>query len=257
MLRSSLLFAVLSTLLIGSPVTGWSVPQPATAPLTTQRRTSLDLNERGADAVAAQQYEEAEKLFHQAVRADSGNVTAAFNLAGMYIMNNKPSAAISLLEEYSQREKTDAGLFSRLGEAYFANQQTKEATAAFERALSLKADYPGVAARLGALYSLANRLPDAERLFTQAVKQSPKDAQLLANLSGVKLARGQREEAITMAKRSLELKPTKEAYITLGSAYESSGAVKDALAAFRKAQSFGGKNVELDKKVTELTSAAG
>ncbi len=257
MMRSSLLSLALLTLIGGYPFTAWSVPQPATAPLTTQRRTSLDLNERGADAVASQQYEQAERLFHQAVQADSGNVTAAFNLAGMYIMNNKPTAAITLLEEYSQREKNDAGLFSRLGEAYFANQQTKEATAAFERALSLKADYPGVAARLGALYSLANRLPDAERLFTQALKQSPKDAQLLANLSGVKLARGLREEAITMAKRSLELKPTKEAYITLGSAYESTGAIKDALSAFRKAQTFGGKNAELDKKVSELASAAG
>lgn len=246
---------------IATPTTAVSAPRPDTsaAPKPPTNRPayqadarSIELNERAVKAVNSGDYKGAEDLFKQALTADAKNVTAAVNLAAMYMTNEKTSAAVTLLEEYTGLYPTDASLAARLGDAYFNSKKIKEATVAYEKALSLEPAFPLISARLGTLYALQNRLADAERLFQQAVTEDPRNEQWLASLSSVLLANRKPDMAISTAKRALQLNPSKAVYRTLGSAYETLDDSKNSLIAYQRARDLGDNSPELLAKIKEL-----
>ena len=92
-------------------------------------------------------------------------------------------------------------------------------------------------------------------MLNRAVKQNPKDTQLLANLSSVQLANGNPQQAISTAKRAIQILPTSEVYITLASAYEALKDYKNSLIAYQRAVDLGDKRPELQKKIEGLSDA--
>lgn len=213
---------------------------------------SIELNEKGAKAIKSGNMKEAEELFHQAVAEDPKNLTAAFNLAGMYLNNKKIDESIKLLEAYTKNYDMDAGLFVRLGDSYFADKKIKEAIGAYKKGYALEPKYPGLPSKLGTVYALANMLAEAEKMFGTAVEQAPKDPQALANLGSLLLANGKHQEAITMAKRALQARPSKEVYVTLATAYELAKDYKNSLIAFQRAADMGDNRQEIKDKIEEL-----
>ena len=145
-----------------------AAPQGAGKELTAAARKSAELNEKGAHAVLDGKYQAAEEAFQKALAADPGNLTAAFNLAGMFLMLKQETRAIELLQPYAAKNPKDAGLNARLGDAYFTAKNVKQALESYEKAYALDAAYPGVAGKLATLYSLSKRLPDAERVLLAA-----------------------------------------------------------------------------------------
>jgi tetratricopeptide (TPR) repeat protein len=214
----------------------------------------LELNEQGVQAVKAKNFTKAEELFKRSIAVDPQNLTAVFNLASMYLTNKSEESAISLLETYTEKVQNDAGLFARLGDAYFATKKPDEALTAYEKALALDKGYPGLLERLGTVYALRNRFGDAERMLILASDQNPRDPQLLANLSSIYLKNKKPQESITAARRALQVKPTTEVYVTMGSAYETLGDFSNALISFQRAKDLGDKRAELEKKIAALTA---
>ena len=217
---------------------------------------SMEMNEQGAAALLAKNYSEAEERFRKALVADSGNVTAAYNLAGVYLVLKKEAEAIALLEEYAKKYPADAGFCARLGDAYFAGRQVAEAKPWYEKALAIDPKYAGLAAKLGTIYSLAGDLKQAEKVLLLAVEDQPQDGQLLANLASVFLANGKVDKAISTARRGLQVTTNPELYITLGTAYEASKDSKNALNAFQRALDLGSTREGLKEKVAELGGRA-
>ncbi|MFM1847549.1 MAG: hypothetical protein RL417_1023 [Pseudomonadota bacterium] len=259
---SASLAVFISLIIVPHPLLVLAAPKPQTAeqaPDTGYKAAplSIELNEKAVLAVNARDFAGAEDLFKRALAADDKNVTAVVNLAAMYLTNKKSTEAVALLKEYSEKYPDDASLQARLGDAYFASKKVKEATGAYERALKLDPRYPNVAARLGTLYTLSRRLPDAERLFMQAAEEDPKNPQVLSSLSSLLLANGKSDMAVSMAKRALQIKPSKELYITLGSAYEAQKDLKNSIIAFERARDFGEKSPELEAKLETLRKSAG
>ena len=218
---------------------------------------SLALNERGGGALRAGDMVGAEKLFAQAVAADSGNLTAVYNLAGAYLTNKKENAAIDLLTRYTSEGTNDPGIYARLGDAYFGSKKVKEAVASYEKSYEIDPSFPGVAARLSTVYALSNRLPDAEKMLRSAVALEPKNPEYLSNFASILLARGKVDESIDFAKRALQVKPIAGVYVTLGNAYESKKEWKSALTSFEKAAALGDERPEIKQKINELTSKVG
>ena len=217
---------------------------------------SLQANEQGVAAVKAKDFVKAEQLFRQALAADAYNLTAVFNLAGMYVTNKKNEAALTLLESYVQKTPNDAGLFARLGDVYFASQRPADAVRSYEKTLSLDPQYPRVRLRLATVYALVNRLPDAERTLLEAVKEEPNNPEIYANLSALQLANGKSQDAIGTAKKGLQLRVSPDLYITLGTAYETSGNAKNALIAYQRARDLGDNRPELTTKIEALKKNA-
>jgi len=220
--------------------------------LSAQSKRSLELNEQGVAAVQRRDYVNAESLFRRALDTDDHNITAVFNLAGVYITNKKESQAIPLLTKYAQLFPKDAGLMARLGDAYFSSQDPKNAIASYEKALSLDGSYPGVAARLGTLYALQNKLDKAARMYERAVKENPRDANALQNLSNLYLGLGKPQQAIMTAKKALQISSSAEAYVTLGNSYQELKDDRNALIAFQRAKELGHKDPALGKIIQDL-----
>jgi tetratricopeptide (TPR) repeat protein len=214
---------------------------------------SLELNERGVLAIKARDFNQAQDLFTKALEIDSRNITAVFNLAGMYITNKKEPQAVSLLSRYTKDFPKDAGLQARLGDAYFGSQDPKNATSAYEAALKLDPSYPGLPAKLGTLYAMQHKLDKAAVMYERAIKANPKDLQSLKNLSSIYLALKKPQQSVTTAKKALQISSSGDLYATLGIAYQELHDDKNALNAFLRAQEMGHKDPNLAKAIEGLT----
>jgi tetratricopeptide (TPR) repeat protein len=225
----------------------------AAAPtLSVRAQRSLELNEQGVVAIKGRDFDRAESLFKQSLEVDEKNLTAVFNLAGMYITNKKDAQAVTLLSKYAKDYPSDAGLQARLGDAYFSSQNPKGAVEAYNRALALDPNYPNVPARLGTLYTLSNNLPKAAAMFERAIKQNPSDAQSLQNLSSIYLGLDRPKDAVSTAKRAIQLSSSAQGYATLGSAYQRLNDDKNALISFQRAKELGYKDKNLSDIIEEL-----
>lgn len=245
-----ILSAFVLSLLCFSASHAWAAPEPEAVLKVNPR--SATLNEQGAAASMSGNNVQAEKLLREAVIADKNNLTAVFNLAGVYMLNKKDDAAIAMLKDYATRFPKDAALHARLGDAYFSSKQLEEASASYQAAFALDPKYPNLAARLGTVASLKQQYVDAEKYLLIAAEQSPRDAQTLANLSSVQLANGKATEAIATAKVALQVKITSDLYVTLGTAYETLKDYKNSLIAFERARDLGDERKEVEDKISDL-----
>lgn len=230
----------------------------ASCPLTPshaeeqQLSLSAKLNEEGVKAMQAKNFPLAVQIFKKSMSTDPYNLTAVFNLGAAYLSQEKYRDAIELLEPYAARNVDDAGIYVRLGDAYFASKDIHKAKTSYERAVALAPKYFGLQAKLGTIYALNKNLPLAEKAFRQAIEINQKDGQSLANLSSVLLALKKPEEAIQTAKRALQVQPSADVYITLGNAYEILRDRKNALISFQRAHDLGNTSKELNEKIEQL-----
>ena len=76
---------------------------------------------------------------------------------------------LNLLQQYTQANPKDAGLWARLGDAHFSNKDIDNAMKAYKKSLSLDGSNVEATKRLATVYSLANDTKNSET-FT---KKSP------------------------------------------------------------------------------------
>ena len=219
---------------------------------TTVEAKSLELNERAVQAIQKKDFVAAEDLLKRSLASDEHNVTAAFNLASVYLTLNKNHDAVELLSGYIRQTPTDAGLHARLGDALFASKKINEALIAYEDALKIDPKYPAIRVRLATIYTLSKRLQDAEKVLLLAIEQEPQNGEALSNLSALFLANGKAQESIQTAKRALQVKPSSQVYVTMGAAYETVKDFKNALIAFQRAQDLGNATKEVSQKIENL-----
>jgi tetratricopeptide (TPR) repeat protein len=186
------------------------------------------------------------------VATDPRNLTAAFNLASVLVLNKKVPEAITLLEGYVKEFDQDPGLFSRLGDAYFTEKKIEPALKNYNKAFALDAKHPRLAHRLATIHGLMNNPKEVEKYLGLAVEEDPKDFQALASFGSMLLFNGKVEQAISVTKQSLQVKPTSEAYITLGTAYEARGDLSNSLISFQRARDLGDSRKELSERIKGL-----
>ncbi|MCI5066039.1 tetratricopeptide repeat protein [bacterium] len=255
---SSIVFvaALLPTVLLSTR--SYAVPQEA--PRSSASQKSFAMNEEGAAFAHQAKFKEAEEALREAVSLDSKNLSAIFNLASVLIQRGKLEEATRLLKKHAAAAKTDAGLYARLGDAYFSSQKLPEAREAYERALELNPNLPKVPARLGTVLSLSDTVPNhlsqAIAHYLHAVDQEPNNADYLSNLVNLYLVTNAPEKAVSTAKRALQLNPSPELYASLGAAYELQKEWKNSLIAYQRSKDLGNSNDELEEKIEALRKRA-
>lgn len=225
-------------------ITSQACAQSASSQAKTSNRVvntelSLKLNEEGISAVKSENFDQAEDLFKKSLSADSGNITAAFNLAGMFLNNQRTNEAIDLLKKYIKTYPKDAGLYVRLGDCYFSEKKLDLALLNYERALAIDSKYPRLSSKLGTVYGLMSRTLEAEKMYRIAVKANPRDVAALENLSVLLLSNGKAKEALQVIKNALELNSSESLYNLLGQAYQLLKDPDNAAIAFGRAKSLG------------------
>jgi tetratricopeptide (TPR) repeat protein len=226
------------------------------ARLSAASQNSLVLNERGVEALRAKNFAQATELFEKALASDRYNLSAVYNLAGMYLLQKKNKQAQDLLQSYLNENPSDAGLATRLGDVHFASKNLPAAREAYQRALQADSKRIDALMRLASVYSLEAQPKKAEELLQQVLLQQPKNYEALSSLAGLYVAHNRPKEAVSLAKRALQVKPTREAYLSLGGAYELLHDPKNALIAYERARDLEhGKDqlgAELDQKISML-----
>lgn len=216
---------------------------------------SRELNEQGVAALQSHDLKKSEALFRKAYTSDPKNLTAGYNLAGAYLAEGKNQLAVVVLQDLAKKDPKDASVMVRLGDALFSAERPAEALKAYQVATSLDAKYPKLMQKIGTVYSLTGDLKASEEALLQAVQQSPEDYDSLRNLANVFLANSKPDKAISTVKRALQIKPSADLYVTLGSAYEMKKDYPNALFSFHKAHEVGGlgkQEAQLNQRIADL-----
>ena len=215
------------------------------------------LNTRGVELLKSSDFLGAIEQFKRALVREPRNLTIVANLSGAYIAAKKFDDAIALLTTYNSQYDHDPQLFVRLGDAYFSSKRPQEAITPYERALKLDPLNSKIADKLSTVYAMQNRLADAQRVLVQASEADPKNGALLSNLSNVFLANGKPREAIRTAKLALQVQPSSDVYVTMGSAYEQLKDLKNSLIAYQRAFDLGDQRPEIKSKLEQLKGKVG
>jgi serine/threonine-protein kinase len=123
----------------------------------------------------------------------------------------------------------------QLADAYQKLGNPTAAEAAYKKAISLRPQYWGVYSGLGALYFSQARYADAADAFLKVTSLSPDNHRGYSNLGAAYLYLGKYPEAIDSLRRSIELRPNRDAYTALGSAYFSQRRFAEAVGGFQLA----------------------
>lgn len=213
---------------------------------------SIELNESGVAAMKSKDFVTAEENFKKALSANKQNITAAYNLAGAYILNKKEGDAITFLKGYLADYNQDAGLWVRLGDAQLSQAKPKEAITSYHKARALAPQYAGLSKRIASTYTLIGDFAAAEQYYLEVVKATPQDLESLTNLSSIFLAREKPDMAISSAKRAIQIKPSSQLYSTLAGAYESRKEWGNAIISLEKAIALGDVTENTKKRLTNL-----
>lgn len=182
------------------PPQGPSASTPAgSEPLPTG--SAADLVRQGQAALDAGKMADAERLYKQAVAADSRSADAQFGL----------------------------------GNVYFRQSRLTEAETAYKAALAINPGLTVAHSNLGVVYYQQGQLQNAAGAFNAALKLKPDDAPTLYLLAAVHIQNSKLSEAETLLNRAKALQPNlAEVYYGLGALYNLQGKKTEAIAAFEE-----------------------
>lgn len=213
---------------------------------------SYSLNEEAVHALNQGEFEKAITLFKKALQKDSQNLTAAYNLAGVYLSQKQEQQAIKLLEEYARAGVKDAGIHRRLGDSYFSSQNLSKAKSSYQKALDLNRDHAETYLKIATVHALEGDSEAARKILSSCVDRFPQNHLALGNLASLELSAGNNQVAISAAKRAVQIKPEPELYLTMGIAYENQGDDQNALIAFKNARDTGANVPQLEERIAAL-----
>jgi tetratricopeptide (TPR) repeat protein len=228
------------------------------------------LNLLGALRAKQRRFAEAEKLFASAVNANAGLVSARMNLVQLYLIQSKPQAAISelnqvlrlqpendeafdrlsqlllnekrfdefisLIEQTKRARSLSFSLLLSLGDAYLEKKDAAKAEAAFRLALELQSDDADAILGLAQAAQLRGDAASASSYLDRAKGSVVKSADTLHRFALVAFEAGRFEEANQALIEAVKLKPAEPTFqVALGTTWLKKPDLVEAEQAFRRA----------------------
>lgn len=159
----------------------------------------------------------------QAVRLDGKLPAARIALAAVDLRHGRHEEAIGGYQLALQLEPGNSEALRGLAGAFRAAGNSASAEATYKRVVERSPDYWGGYNDLGAFYSAIGRYREAEDFFRKMAVLVPDSYSAYRSLAGVLYQLGQVDEAIAMSMKSLQLRPSAEAYSNLGTIEFSRG----------------------------------
>jgi protein O-mannosyl-transferase len=177
-------------------------------------------------------------LWTHTLAVTQNNFIAEDNLGGALILEGSEEEAHPHFEAAAQINPKDPMSRNNLGTYFQTHGQLREAVAQYEGAASLTSD-PGLLAQtyanLGAAERSLGEDNEARKNFDEALQLNPNQFNAWLGMALLARKQGKLDEAISDLSRSIELRPTAEAYFELGRTYAQSGRISDARDAYRQA----------------------
>ena len=183
-------------------------------------------------------WQSSEALWAHTLDVTRNNFIAEDNLGGALITEGREEDAYPHFVMAARINPKDPMSRNNLGAYLQTHHKTQEAIAQYEAAIALTSD-PGLLgqtyANLGAAYRALGDDDSAHKDFEQALHFNPNQFNAWLGLGALAEKQGNIEQAISDFSRSIDARPTAQAYFELGRAYAQTGRSPQAIAAYQQA----------------------
>ncbi len=201
-------------------------------------------------ARSLKKFDQAKEFIDNALKLEPTSTDNYEVLLGIYLATENQSAARQTLEEIIELDVTDPAFWLGCGELAariliqsnpdVSGQDMQLVNLFYDRAVQLTAEDPSQLMRIGEYFLITRQTNKAIGVLAKAVSSLPEDSVIWLPVHSLMarayLLEGSRERAISTLKRILEVNPLqRETYELLGSIYQESGDLKNALAQFEQA----------------------
>ncbi len=145
--------------------------------------------------ITNQRYTEAEKLIQERMRRYPDDITLLEQLAEIYQHQDAYPKALALYRKAIERDPNNTALRRKLGTLYAEIGKTTQAVAEWKKGTADEANQVDQQKQLGAIYLSHKMYPEAIDAYWQAIRLSPKDSYLYAQLAAAYKIQGQIEQA--------------------------------------------------------------
>ncbi len=142
-------------------------------------------------------------------------------LGNVYYGTGKYEDAVAQYQRALDLDSNSDYALGQLALAYQKLDNPAAAEAAYRKAIALRPNYWGLYSGLGLVYYNQARYKDAAEAFRKVTILAPDNPRGYSNLGGMYLFMGDYANSIAALKRSIELRPNRDAYTNLGAAYYS------------------------------------
>lgn len=171
----------------------------------------------------------------KALSLNPGLLEAHICLGNIYNGTGSYDKAVNVFQDALKAEPSSEDALRGLADAYSSLGNFAAAEAAYKKVIALRPNYWGAYSWLGAFYYNQARYADAANMFLKASELAPDNYHVYLVLGGVYVIEGRYEDGITALQRSINLRPSPDAYNNLGYTYTLMHRYPEAIAALDQA----------------------
>ncbi|MFO7865516.1 MAG: tetratricopeptide repeat protein [Candidatus Aminicenantes bacterium] len=185
---------------------------------------------------AAEQYEEAEKIYEGLAEANPDEARVYYNtIIQMYDNAGMPDNAIDAAKKIVELDPENADAVYNLGYMYVKEERFQEAVETFNRAIEIRPSFEYAYMNLGFSYSQLNQYGNAIQAFQELVKLNPDNDNAWFNIAVNYMQQKKWSSAVEPLRKVIELRPDYPlAYYNLGIVYLNMGDNPSARQAYLK-----------------------
>jgi len=174
---------------------------------------------------------EGTELLHRALEKDPDHAEALSNLGVILHEQKDFPAALAILDRAVKVAPGNPELLNKRGFILQDLERHEEAVVNFQLALDVAPQMADAWFNLGNSFQNLGRYDEAEAALRKAMALRPMDPDTLTNLGGVLLVNRKENDAVQLLARSIEIRPTADAYHNLASALSRLGRRDEAISA--------------------------
>ncbi len=156
---------------------------------------------------AHKQYDDAAKLYSQALALNPNAVDALVGLVNIDLVRKQPAEALKRVQEQIARIPDNTNLYVLLGQAELRNQDSAKAEQAFQKAIDLNKNNVNAFLMLASTEVARGSVDQAITNYQQALQTNPRDVRLHAGLGMLLEMRGDWQKAEDSYQRALDIQP--------------------------------------------------
>jgi len=182
------------------------------------------------------QYQEAEKIYTNAINENPNNFNALQLLGTLLAQNGEFDRSIDVLAKALEINPKNAAVNFNLGNALAASKRYDEATISYKSAIEINSENADYYFNAGFAMQATRKIEEAIEHYKKAIKLNPKYTEAYLNCGIALQSENRIQEAIIYYQSAIAIKPNfAQAYSSCGNAYQELKRFEEALLCYQHA----------------------